>query len=242
MYFIFRGDVVFIKSKCYASKRKNEKPYTVDVAIELVKVQIIDSTCSCPAGHGVCNHTVTLLRLLSYLKRDDQESCTDKPQKWNRVKGQKLGPLNILDLNFQSPKEHGSSTPIHAKVYQAGKHPRSPQKLNEARNKLILLLEATGDTDFANSLPPPNSRPWIKTKFGEAPSGSAASYQLALIDKNFELLTNIKNVSESDLVPSLSCGRPAIPCHRLENVQQALEINPIFVPLLKSKQCVVSIL
>ena len=108
-------DYFFFKCKCYHSYKKHDAPHTIKVALCIISGQVINATCTCPAGKvGYCNHTLALmLKICKYSlfeskttediqdESDENPSlaCTSKLQTWHkRGRGNSIHPQPVMDV------------------------------------------------------------------------------------------------------------------------------------------------
>ncbi|KAK3744176.1 hypothetical protein QZH41_020566 [Actinostola sp. cb2023] len=55
---------VYLRSKCFKSLKKNEDPHQLQICLLSktgVSSKVIQHSCSCKAGQGICNHKTALL-------------------------------------------------------------------------------------------------------------------------------------------------------------------------------------
>ena len=85
--------------KCHHSFRKNDAPHNIQLALCIIKGEVVQSTCSCVAGKtGYCNHALALmLKMCKYslyesnstldlhddADQNSKEACTSKLQTWH---------------------------------------------------------------------------------------------------------------------------------------------------------------
>uniref|UniRef100_A0A6B0UEJ5 Putative secreted protein n=1 Tax=Ixodes ricinus TaxID=34613 RepID=A0A6B0UEJ5_IXORI len=61
------------------------------------------STCHCAAKEGLCNHSLALLQMIAFLKKEGcreaplEVTCTELPQQWRRPRGSQINPGSVGD-------------------------------------------------------------------------------------------------------------------------------------------------
>ena len=187
----------FMRCKCYHSFRKNDPPHNVFLALCIVSGEVEDSKCSCVAGAlGYCNHSLALMlkacKFSLYgsqntkdLENEPDQSpdqpCTSKLQTWHQ-KGRGRHALSSLFGKL--------STPSLLWMLLFPK-PNSRILSGETKEHILSSTRSTEEQNFKQAVRHINPRMGLaqivnlgsetqlkETRFGEAPIGSYASYQL----------------------------------------------------------------
>ncbi|KAG0435364.1 hypothetical protein HPB47_018531, partial [Ixodes persulcatus] len=181
--------LVVVRGKCFRSQKKTGKPYSVTGSIA-ADGTVEASSCECAAKESLCNHAFALLRLVVLLKGQGYEepppevSCTELPQQWRRPRGPQIAATSVDDVDWRSVREGGRSTPIGSRLYDARKHPRDADEMQQAARDLGNNLCALGATPFAKHLRCVQVLGTDST-FGRVPVGSPLSYQHPLSPHEF---------------------------------------------------------
>ena len=181
-----------VKAKCKASMKKEVRD--VEVSLNHQTSLISDASCSCPAGKsGYCNHVMALrFELADYslhqLKTVPEElACTSKERLWG-VPGQKC--LSKQPVMITAVKKCGDKRGINCTLYDPRLNDsNSDTKLRsiELQNKLQQRNSRIG---FAQCIDVSTAET-IRTKFGEFIVGSTLSHQLAPLQPDIIVLSNI---------------------------------------------------
>ena len=191
----FNDNEIHVKGKCFRSQRKNERPHNVTVTLS-VTGNVKNAKCSCAAGaNGYCNHTMGLLYLIDHvIKLKAPEfpkfgTCTDNPQQWHKPRTQGINPEPIMGYKVINPKyREKCSEGLRCTLYEA----RQPTVQNNdgANNLFESLKQINPSLGFCTVYK--QEPPTIPTKLSghKFPRGSVLSYQLALTEGNFNVMTN----------------------------------------------------
>ena len=157
-----KGNEYFIKSTCLPEMKK-DIVYKLDMTLD-DNGDVVTASCGCPAGgrpHGSCKHIATLCYALeAYCRFVEetrlQDSCTSRPQVWNRPRKRRLPPQEIDQITFIKEEYGKSKRPMQPMQYD----PR-PAELQHTSNEEIIGLRdallATGkDVAFLHVLPLPS--------------------------------------------------------------------------------------
>ncbi|CAN8007012.1 unnamed protein product, partial [Ixodes hexagonus] len=79
-------------------------------------------------------------------------SCTELPQQWRRPRGPQIAASSVDEVDWRSVREGGPSRPIGSRLYDARKHPRDMQEMQQAMQDLGSSLSSLGDSPFAKHL------------------------------------------------------------------------------------------
>ena len=155
---ISNGDCL-IKAYCLPEMKKAKK-YAVSATINQQTTNVIEATCSCPAGcgpQGSCKLIAALCFCVeSFVRARDisldlgEEACTAALQKWNQPRKRRLDPKKADDISFKTPipsYAESESKRSERKAYD----PRpltmqntSQAELDEFRDELKELPNGTG--------------------------------------------------------------------------------------------------
>ncbi|XP_050513297.1 uncharacterized protein LOC114327559 [Diabrotica virgifera virgifera] len=98
-------DLLFILSKCCAEQKKTAD-YNLEMVIRKNKLEICQSSCSCPAGTGysaACKHIGALCFSLEHFsitgKVQELVSCTSESKTWNKPPGRGITHMSIFQIN-----------------------------------------------------------------------------------------------------------------------------------------------
>ena len=184
-------NTITFKGKCKASMKAETR--SMNVVIGLKRSKVIKGHCNCPAGKsGYCNHVMALLfQIADYSLHllqtiPDEVSCTSKKRQWGVPADKQKYPLPVMSTKVIGEKKKGVSSTLY--------DPRINQNKNETVQDLkIKSLKATlckqdNRIGFAHVINTENPTKEV-TKYGEFYVGSPLSYQLAIFDFDFEILS-----------------------------------------------------
>ena len=105
-------NLYFVKAKCFASQKKNDKPHEVWTCISLDPPHdAVHGYCTCVAGSsGYCNHVMALLYQISHFSKStankipDDISKTSIPQIWNKPRVQGITPELVMSCGVVKVK------------------------------------------------------------------------------------------------------------------------------------------
>ncbi|PFX27515.1 hypothetical protein AWC38_SpisGene7791 [Stylophora pistillata] len=102
-------ETVFIRARRFKSFRKNEEPHYLQMSF--YNEEVVDHSCSCKAGQGICNHKVALMMYqaahYSFLKIDavpEVPSKTSMPQEWHKPRSAGIHPEAVDNLIVRKPE------------------------------------------------------------------------------------------------------------------------------------------
>lgn len=110
-----------IRCKCIPAMKQGL--YTITMVIKYDGT--IDTvSCQCPSGRGThssCKHTAAVCYALSdfvreFIEREDEASCTDELQSWNRPRAKTLEPVPTFEMNFKKKKYAKQTKEIKGKA------------------------------------------------------------------------------------------------------------------------------
>ena len=193
IYTVFNLLYFYVKARCKASMKKELR----NVRIQLCKRkgEVYKATCSCPAGKSAyCNHVMTLLYeiaeySLNQLTEVPQEkACTSVLRKWGVPGNKEVVKENVMRTTLTSS---GQKKGISPTLYDARLN------FNQIKNvpSMLKFCKIDKNIGFAHVIPDtPVFDDNPLTKFGLRLLGSPLSYQLAPIEINFSILSNLDNL------------------------------------------------
>ena len=197
--------------KCHHSFRKNDAPHNIQLALCIIKGEVVQSTCSCVAGKtGYCNHALALmLKMCKYslyesnstldlhddADQNSKEACTSKLQTWHRKgRGDTIVPQPVMDLVVKKTKLANNNETqkegLKCLLYEA----RTNDRVQEAEEKKFKDTLRSINPKMGLGNVADNHSVLTETKFGNSPVGSYASYQLSFTESNFDVSINIDAV------------------------------------------------
>ena len=187
----WNANTITIKAKCKASMKKETR--NMNVVINKKSANVIKGHCSCPAGNsGYCNHVMALLfEIADYslhkLKTVPEEvACTSKKRQWGVPTDKQKYPLPIMSTKVEGDKKKGvSSTLYDPRLYENKSEEIVNKKINNLQEVLRSKDPRIGFAHIINSSNTLNS-----TKYGDFIVGSPLSYQLAVFEAGFEVISN----------------------------------------------------
>ena len=190
-----RDGKFLIKSKCRASMSKREI-HNQEVKLDLHNGNVLQSSCSCKAGKsGYCNHAMALLleiaeySLYELKETPEEKACTSKARRWGVPSEKNFPKESVIKTSIHKT---GSSRGIQSTLYDpriknAG--PAEEVKVNRLSKKLLEINPGMG---FAHIIQPFKTLETVVTCYGNQILGSPLSYQLSVVDHNFEVMTNLE--------------------------------------------------
>uniref|UniRef100_A0A8C1CNC2 SWIM-type domain-containing protein n=1 Tax=Cyprinus carpio carpio TaxID=630221 RepID=A0A8C1CNC2_CYPCA len=145
-------------------------------------VVLVNSSCSCVAGSGMCNHLVALLYQTAHYYESGMSvvppvlSCTQTEQKWHkpRTMGVKPGPVDAMVVVKPKPGATSASG-IRSSLYKAysGELP-DPSTLDP---KAVYADFKPGSLPLICTMNLSPDKPLVESIFGKVQAGSILSYQ-----------------------------------------------------------------
>ena len=157
-----KGNEYFIRSTCLPEMKK-DIVYKLEMTLD-DNGDVVTASCGCPAGgrpHGSCKHIAALCYALeAYCRFVEetrlQDSCTSRPQVWNRPRKRHLTPQEIDEITFVKEEYGKSKRPMQPMQYD----PRPAELQHTSADEIKVLrdaLLATGkDVAFLHILPLPS--------------------------------------------------------------------------------------
>ena len=192
-----RDGKFLIKSKCRASMSKREI-HNQEVKLDLHNGNVLQSSCSCKAGKsGYCNHAMALLleiaeySLYELKEIPEEKACTSKARRWGVPYEKNFPKESVIKTSIHKT---GSSRGIQSTLYDpriknAGPAEEVKVKVNRLSKKLLEINPGIG---FAHIIQPFKTLETVATCYGNQILGSPLSYQLSVVDHNFEVITNLE--------------------------------------------------
>lgn len=186
----------YVKCKCKASMKKEFR--TVELVFNTNDADYgINAKCDCPAGaSGYCNHIMALLfeladyTLSGLLQVPEEVSCTSKSRQWGIPSESRAFKNPVMLSSVYANSDKG----IDCTLYNPRRKKCDAEDVKIFKEK---LLEKDQRIGFANCLDLSRSDT-STSRYGKFLVGSPLSYQLAVVESNVLLITNIDEI-ENDL-------------------------------------------
>ena len=182
-----------VKATCKASMKKDHRKMKISLNKHTGEVNKGD--CDCPAGKsGYCNHVMALLfELANYslqqLKSVPEEvACTSRSRQWGIPPEAAKNPEPVMNTAIKKIcKSKGVTCTLYNPRINADQDNLMGRIINMNNN----LKEKDKRIGFAHVID--YSLPKVNTIYGDSMVGSPLSYQLAVFESNFKVISNITN-------------------------------------------------
>lgn len=168
---------------------------------------VIEHSCSCKAGQGICNHKIAFLYQAAHYSMLGLKTVpvipprTSFPQEWHKPRTAGVAPECSQEIQLRKPElklNKGRKRSFHgvkSSLYNPISSNFPPKKFIDNFQREILCNFP--ETQFSSLFPSDAS--YIESKFGLVPNGSVISYQQKLATD----YSHIKNIPQWRDFPDL---------------------------------------
>lgn len=179
--------------------------------------KIVEHSCSCKAGQGICNHKVACFYQAAHYSMLGLKtvpvipSKTSLPQEWHKPRTAGVAPECSQDIHLRKPElklksgKKRSFEGVKSSLYNPITTDFPPKQFIEDFQSKI--KNQFPDTQFSSLFP--CSVTYTESKFGLVPNGSVLSYQQKLATD----YSHIQNINQSRNFPDLPIHVISIPVY-----------------------------
>ena len=161
--------------------------------------EVYKATCSCPAGEsGYCNHVMALLYEIAEYSLNQltevpwEKACTSVLRKWGVPGNKEVVKETVMRTTLTSSDQKKGIPPTLSDTRLNFNQIKNVPSMLKLKSQLCKIDKNIG---FAHVIPgTPVFDDNSLTKYGLQLLGSPLSYQLAPIDINFSILSNLDNL------------------------------------------------
>ena len=171
------------------NQTSQSKRVIIHLGLKREDASVVFAECSCKAGKGeLCNHSRSIMTLLCHYRLDNLKevpenvSVTSRIQQWHRPRGPNIHPQPVMNVQIKRPRlltqSEDEMKELSCNLYEA----RSKNIRFYKKDDVVKLQENLSNlnrTIPSAYQPNTGSTNTVDTTFGQVPSGSPLSYQLA---------------------------------------------------------------